>query len=110
MSRELGRFVREHLRFFQSFERLIVYYDNGQKEISTIINAVFNVLVDAEIRRVRPSDYCLFQAADMFCTLELVRRKLEGAGLGKSEEVFFHGARALRKNYLKPMERKAFFS
>ena len=32
----------------------IVYYDNGQKEMVTIINAVFNSLVDAEIRKVGP--------------------------------------------------------
>lgn len=106
MSRELGRFVNENLNFFQSFDNLIVYYDNGQKEITTIINAVFNVLVDAEIRKVRPSDYCLFQAADMFCTLELVRRKLGASGLNKSEEAFFRGVRTLKKNYLKPIERK----
>jgi hypothetical protein len=79
MSRELGMFVRDNLAFFQSFDNLIVYYDGGQKEITTIINAVFNVLVDAEIRRVKPSDYCLFQAADLFCTLELVKFKLDEA-------------------------------
>ena len=38
MSRELGRFVRDRLAFFQSFDNIIVYYDNGQKEITTIIN------------------------------------------------------------------------
>ena len=106
MSRELGRFVRGRLAFFQSFDKIIVYYDNGQREISTIINAVFNVLVDAEIRKVKPSDYRLFQAADMFCTLELAMRKLDGPGLSKSEDIFFRGARTLKKNYLKPMERK----
>lgn len=104
MSRELGLFVRNNLEFFQSFDNLIVYYDNGQKEITTIINAVFNVLVSAEIRKVRPSDYSLFQAADMFCTLELVTAKLEaGQGLSKSENEFFNGARRLKKDYLKPL-------
>lgn len=107
MSRELGLFVRDNLEFFQSYDNLIVYYDNGQKEITTIINAVFNVLVDAEIRKVKPSDYCLFQAADMFCTLELIISKREsGQALSKSEEEFFQGTRRLNKNYLKPMAEK----
>lgn len=106
MSRELGLFVRDNLSFFQSFDRIIVYYDGGQKEITNIINAVFNVLVDAEIRRVKPSDYCLFQAADLFCTLELINFKLEDKGFSKSEEIFFRGPRTFRKNYWKPIENK----
>lgn len=72
----------------------------------TIINAVFNSLVDAEIRKVKPASYYLFQAADLFCTLELVRHKMETGGISKSEDAFFRGQRNLKKNYLRPLERK----
>lgn len=65
MSKEVGGFVRDNLLFFQGFDEIVVYYDGDQKEITNIINAVFNVLLDADIRRVTPSDYRLFQAADM---------------------------------------------
>ena len=68
--------------------------------------ALFNTLLEAEVRKVRPSDYCLFQAADMFCTLELARKKMEDGNLSKSEDLFFRGWRNLRKNYLKSIERK----
>lgn len=108
MSRELGLFVRDELGFLQSFESLIVYYDGGQKEITTIINAVFSVMVDAEIRRVKPSDYCLFQVADLFCTIELVERKLETGGMSRSEAAFFRSARTFKKNYWKPLADKRF--
>lgn len=103
MSRELGIYIRENLDFFQSFNRIVVYYDGGQKEITTIINSVLNVLLKAEVRRVRPSDYRLFQAADMICTLELLAAKAEAGALSKSEREFFGGVRDLRKNYLKPL-------
>lgn len=106
MSREIGAYVRENLATFQSFERIVVYYDGGQKEITNLINTVLNTLLEAEVRRVRPSDYRLFQAADMICTLELLAAKLEDGGLSKSEDEFFGGARNLKKNYLKPLERK----
>ena len=106
MSREVGLFVRDNLAYFQSFDHVIVYYDNGQKEITNLVNAVFNVLLEAEVRKVRPSEYCLFQAADMFCTLELARRKMERGGLSKSERDFYQGQRNLKKNYLKSIERK----
>lgn len=103
MSREIGAYIRENLAFFQSFDRIVVYYDGGQKEITTIINSVLNVLLEAEVRRVRPSDYRLFQAADMICTLELLAAKADEGTLSKSEREFFGGVRDLRKNYLKPL-------
>ena len=106
MSREIGSYVRENLVTFQSFGRIVVYYDGGQKEITNLINTVLNTLLEAEVRRVRPSDYRLFQAADMICTLELLAAKLEDGSLSKSEDEFFGGARNLKKNYLKPLERK----
>lgn len=103
MSREIGAYIRESLAFFQSFDRIVVYYDGGQKEITTIINSVLNVLLEVEVRRVRPSDYRLFQAADMICTLELLAAKANEGTLSKSEREFFGGVRDLRKNYLKPL-------
>ena len=42
----------------------------------------------------------------MICTLELLATKLEDDGLSKSEDEFFGGVRNLRKNYLRPLERK----
>ncbi len=107
MSREVGLFVRDNLEFFQSFDRRIVYYDNGQKEITNLINTALNALIDVEVRKVRPSDYHLFQVADLLCALELVRRKMASSrGISKSEEDFFRGQRNLKKNFLRPIERK----
>ncbi len=101
MSREIGDFVKQNLSFFQHFDEIIVYYDGGQKEIMSIINVVFNVFLHAEIRRVIPSDYRLFQAADMACTLELLDLKYRSGTLSSSEIEFFRGERNLYKNNLK---------
>ncbi|WP_294438602.1 DUF3800 domain-containing protein [uncultured Slackia sp.] len=106
IAREMGHYVRTHINFFEQFGRVIIYYDNGQKEISTIINTLFNALFEVEVRKVSPSDYCLFQAADLICTLELAEAKLATIGLSKSEIEFFNGARTLKKNYLNPMHKK----
>lgn len=108
MSREVGSFVKDNLAYFQDFDEIIVYYDGGQKEITNIINAVFNVLLDAEIRRVTPSDYRLFQAADMACTLELLDLKYHSKSLSASEREFFRGERNLHKNNLKTAYAKRF--
>lgn len=108
MSREIGGFVRDNFEFFRSFDDVIVYYDNGQKEVTNLVNTVFNVFLEADVRKVNPSDYSLFQAADMFCTLRLLAEKLEDgqASLSKSELDFFLSVRDLKKNYLKPARAK----
>ena len=84
-----------------------IYYDNGQVKVSRILSSVFNVLLDnVEFRRVLPSEYRLFQVADLICTIKLAELKLEKHILSKSEKFFFEDVRTLKKNYLKPISQK----
>ena len=101
----ISRFIREHYQEFLSYEKTKIYYDNGQIEISKILASVFTVLLpEVEIRRVVPSDYRLFQAADMFCSMELIRLKAAESAISASEMEFFGNIRDLKKNYLKPLD------
>ena len=78
LSKIIANFIREHCEFFLSFEIVKIYYDNGQVELNKILAAVFSTLLDnVEFRKVIPSDYRLFQVADLVCTLKLVELKLE---------------------------------
>jgi hypothetical protein len=113
MSRELGELIRSSYEFFSSWERIVIYYDNGQKEITNLVNSVFNAHLSVEVRKVIPADYSLFQAADLCCTLSLLRRKIETSGLSASERGFFSTSkdsaeRALRKGYFKSLDRQRF--
>lgn len=116
MSRGLGMFIQAHHDFFTRWDRVVIYYDNGQRELTTLVNSVFSShLGHVEVRRVVPSSYSLFQAADLFCTMALLRRKIETVGLSKSEREFFSTAkdgpeRSLRKGYFKTLDRKRFGS
>lgn len=107
MSKEISAFVRENLAWLTSYRRVVVYYDNGQKEVSRLINAVLNTMLDAEVKEAHPEKYCLLQAADLICTLELIRTKEmeKNYDLSKSEKTFFPNRRILIKNYLKPLEK-----
>ena len=72
LAKGISAFIRTHLAFFQEFDNVKVYYDNGQIEVSKILSSVFNALLDhVEFRKVFPSDYRLFQVADLVCTLQL---------------------------------------
>lgn len=114
MARELGALVRANYQYFSSWDRIVIYYDNGQKEITNLVNSVFNALLsNVEVRKVVPSEYSLFQAADLCCTLALLRKKIETVGLSTSESDFFStpkdsAERALKKGYFKTLDRKRF--
>ncbi|MDO4291533.1 MAG: DUF3800 domain-containing protein [Eggerthellaceae bacterium] len=106
LSREVSVFFLENMEYFIGFDRVVAYYDNGQAMVTNIINSVFGaVFFDVDFRRVFPSDYRLFQCADLFCTLELLReKKSRGVPFSKSEQIFFGNWQTLKKDYLKKIE------
>lgn len=116
ISRAVSAFIRDNLTYFATWDRILIYYDSGQKELTNVVNSVFNAhLSTVEVRKVVPSDYSLFQAADLFCTLALLRTKIEESGLSASERDFFStprdsAERALKKGYFKTMDVKRFGS
>ena len=60
LSRAITAEMTKHDAFWNSFDKVIVYYDNGQVELTKILSSVFNVLyTDVEFRKVKPVDYKL---------------------------------------------------
>lgn len=107
LSKLISQFIREHYDEFLTFDDVKIYYDNGQVEVSKILSSVFNSLLPNPIfRKVMPTEYKLFQVADLLCTMELVKLKVENNLLSKSEMIFFGNTRDLKKNYLKPLSQK----
>lgn len=104
LSKELAAILRDHAAFLNSYDHIIVYYDNGQIELTKILTSVFNTLyTHVEFRKVRPVDYKLFQVADLICTTELLEEK---DAFTRSELDFFSSKRDFRKNFLKPIRKK----
>ena len=109
MAKDMSLFIRSNLDFFQGFENVILYYDNGQHELNRILNAVLTTeLSHYDIRKVLPKDYKLFQAADLICTLQLLSLKRERKELSNSELLLFHNERELNKQFIKPIMKKKF--
>lgn len=109
LAKIIGSFIRENYEEFISYDTVKVYYDNGQVEVNKILSSVFNALLqNVEFRKVLPSEYKLFQVADLCCTFELIRLKLDNSELSSSEKRFFGNNRDLKKNYLKPLSKKEF--
>lgn len=71
MIKDISQFIIEHYDFFLSYDKVIVYYDNGQNEVTKLIKEIcLHYLSNFEYRKVLPKDYVLFQAADLICTFE----------------------------------------
>ena len=109
MAKELSSFIRDNLTFFQKFNDVVLYYDNGQTELNRILNfALSTELSTYSYRKVLPINYKLFQAADLICTLKLLDLKCEHGELSRSEQLMFHSKRELRKQFIKPLQKKKF--
>ena len=102
----LERFIVDNYSYFSSFDKVILYYDNGQKQLgSVLVDVLSNELVSFERKQsFRPYKYKLIQVADMVCTLELLRIKAEHNFLTESEKNIFHSVRDLKKDFLKKLK------
>ncbi len=107
LARAIHRAMSEHMEYFYNFDKIIAYYDNGQVELSTILNAAFSIqFSNIEFRKAEPQKYRLLQAADFICSMELLRIKRDEKRLSKSEERFFYKPQELKKVFLKSVEKK----
>ena len=107
LSRQLSYFITNNWNLFSSFDNVIVYYDNGQIELTKVLSSVLgSLLPHVEFRKVEPVNYRLFQIADLCCTFDLIDLKHTNGMLSKSETIFFGDNKSLRKNYLKPIKNK----
>lgn len=107
LSRAISDELRINMDYINSFDKVIVYYDNGQHELSQIITTVFSVLITkVEFRKVQPSEYKLFQVADLICTWELLALKAKTCGFSESEKKFFDSPAKFMKNRYKLIAKK----
>lgn len=107
LAKEIGKMIAKHQEYFASFDKIIVYYDYGQSELSSILNAVFSLLFnDVEFRKAEPQKYKLLQVADFICSMELLKIKRNEKRLSKSEEQFFYRPQELKKTFIASMDKK----
>jgi len=107
LSRQISLFINSHIEMLQGYDEIVVYYDDGQIELTRILTSTLNALLsNVTFRRVNPSDYKLFQLVDMLCTLELTNIKFENSTATRSEQDFFQSAREFRRNYFKVIRKK----
>lgn len=107
IAKSLSKFINEHYEYFIPYDSIIVYYDNGQQELSVILNTILNTLfTNVSFRNASPKQYKLLQVADFICSMELLNQKRKDNSLTKSEKDFFYKPQELQKNYFKSIIKK----
>ncbi len=107
LSKKLKEFIDSNLDFFSTFDKIIVYYDNGQQELNLVLNTILSLLfMNVEFRKASPSEYRLLQLSDFICSVELLSIKLDEKRLSKSESSFFYKSQELKKSFIKAVKSK----
>ena len=110
MKRDISNLLFDHLEFFQRFDEVKVYYDNGQDIVKQALDQSIGFVLSkgvVERRKTSMTDYRLEQVADYLCTIELASVKYAAKENGETYNKFFGGIGAFKKNWLKQARRKA---
>lgn len=106
----LAAFIKAQARMMSEFDLVKVYYDCGQAIVTNLLHDVFAMVTLPRVefaQNVRPSRYKLFQVADLACTISLLEQKItHGESLTLSEERFFGGERAFKRNVLRKFKHR----
>lgn len=104
LSKQMSQFLKDNLEYFNSFDTIKIYYDNGQTEVTKMVSSIFNTLFsNVEFRKVIPSSYKLFQVADLICYFKLISLKIQTKSISFNELRFFGNISTINKNYIKPL-------
>lgn len=107
LSRGIAEMIQCNKSFFDKFDKIIVYYDNGQHELSVILSAIFSTyFTNIEFRIAEQQKYRLLQSADFICFIELLMIKQRESRLSKSEKMFFYKPQELKKTFFKALDKK----
>lgn len=93
LAREIGRFINENSEYLNSFEKVVIYYDNGQETLATILDTLFSSYLNVE-RRVEfdHKKKRLFQVSDMLTVIDkLDYKRKNDIPFTKNENYFFSG-------------------
>ena len=105
----LVEFLFDKIAFFQSFDVVKVYYDNGQAAVSLALRSALEYVLSRNVAVYRNSDYRRFrlsQVADYLCEIELAAAKYEHRDETRTDLLFFGSTGTFKRNYLKQARRK----
>ncbi len=108
LSLEINNMVKEHERYFKKFDKIVMYYDNGQEVLGTILDAIFSRFDGFEHRvEFNHKEKRLFQVSDMLTYIDKYDYKYRSKMSFTKSEKYFFNIDEIRK-ILKELNKKRF--
>lgn len=107
--RDLAAVVYDHLSYFQSFDSINVYYDDGQEAVSAALHDALDFVLSRNVADFRDADYQarrLLQLADYICTVERTSIAFDSGSQTRTQERFFGNRRSFTQSFMKQLARK----
>lgn len=111
MRRDLASIAFEKLPYFQTFDVIAVYYDNGQGAVSAALHDALDFVLAknvADHRHADPNARRLLQVADYVCTVLRISEDYDAGRQSKTHERFFGNRRNFMQSFKKQLDRKVF--
>ncbi len=93
LAREIGQFINDDRDYLESFDKIVIYYDNGQETLATILDTLF--ATNPKVERRIEFDHTkkrLFQVSDMLTVIDKLDYKRKNNNpFTKAEKFFFKG-------------------
>ncbi len=108
MRRDAVNMIFEHIEWLQSFDKVKVYYDDGQDAVTRVLHAALEYALSTNAvlyKEGDPQEYRLAQSADLLCTLELIALKYSAKEQSRTDVRFFGDYGAFKKNFLKKIRK-----
>lgn len=91
ISIEINNFINDNKKYLDSFDKIVIYYDNGQETLATILDIVF--ATNEKVERRVEFDHTkkrLFQVSDMLTFIDKLDYKFNNnMDFTKAEKYFF---------------------
>ncbi len=108
LTNEINKMIKEHEEYFNKFDKIVMYYDNGQESLGNILDKLFSKfdgfyhIVDFDHKEKR-----LFQVSDMLTYIDKFDYKYKHKSKFTNGDKYFFDIKEMRK-ILKELNKKRF--
>ena len=91
LSQKINNMIRKNEEYFNKFDKIVLYYDNGQETLGIILETIFSIFEGFEHRiEFNHKEKRLFQVSDMLTFVDkIVYKHNNNMELTKAEKYFF---------------------
>ena len=105
---EISKIIQKHEKYFKKFDKIVMYYDNGQKSLTNILETIFLKFENFEQQAdFNHEEKRLFQISDMLTYIDKYDYKYKNKIEFTNGEQFFFTVDEIKK-ILRTLNKKRF--